>query len=82
MSIGMSLFFTVMLKRLVSELFERAEAALIASLCVFDLQEASGLVVSIFLIALTTLGIMRLREESIGASVARTWLEDLTSLAH
>lgn len=60
---GMSRFFTVMLRRcLVSELLERAEqhSELRTSALVYDLYVASCLVVSIFLIALTTLGMIRL----------------------
>lgn len=54
MSIGIIRFFIVTLKRLVSELFDLFDEASTA-----ERQVESCLVASIFLIALTTLGMMR-----------------------
>ena len=83
MSIGMRRFFIVTLKRLVSELFDLAEE--IRSFTkVVDLPVTSAvccLVASMLRMALTTFGMIRLREDSIGAIVDLTWLEDLLNLS-
>ena len=77
MSIGINLFFIVILSRLVSELLDLFEVTLASLIC--DLQVASGLVVSMLRMALTTFGIIKLRFESIGASDALTKDDDLVS---
>ena len=71
MSIGISRFFIVMLIRcLVSELFDLTDEALCTSSTV-DLPVTVVLVASIFLMAFTTLGMIRLREVRFGTAYYR-----------